>query len=67
MTPEKLLINGSDEFLGQKLNPADMGMEKEEIPMELNKAFVLKNVDFSGKDIKFDFDLRNVKLKDIGK
>ena len=67
MTPEKLLINGSDELLGQKLNPADMGMEKEEIPMELNKAFVLKNVDFSGKDIKFDFDLRNVKLKDIGK
>ena len=67
LVPDKFMINGSDEFMGQKLNPADMGMKKEEIPMELNKAFVLKNVDFSGKDIKFDIDFKNVKLKDIGK
>lgn len=67
LVPDKFMINGSDEFMGQKLNPADMGMEKEEIPMDLNEAFILKNVDFSGKDIKFDFDFKNVKLKDIGK
>lgn len=67
LVPDKFMINGSDEFMGQKLNPADMGMKKEEIPMDLNKAFVLKNVDFSGKDIKFDIDFKNVKLKDIGK
>ena len=66
LVPDKFMINGSDEFMGQKLNPADMGMKKEEIPMDLNKAFVLKNVDFSGKDIKFDIDFKNVKLKDIG-
>ncbi|WP_215523855.1 hypothetical protein [Varibaculum prostatecancerukia] len=67
LVPDKFMINGSDEFMGQKLNPADMGMKKKEIPMDLNKAFVLKNVDFSGKDIKFDIDFKNVKLKDIGK
>lgn len=67
LVPEKFMVNGSDEFMGQKLSPADMGMKKEEIPMDLNKAFVLKNVDFSGKDIKFDIDFKNVKLKDIGK
>ena len=66
LVPDKFMINGSDEFMGQKLKPADMGMKKEEIPMDLNKAFVLKNVDFSGKDIKFDIDFKNVKLKDIG-
>lgn len=67
LVPDKFMINGSDEFMGQKLSPADMGMKKEEIPMDLNEAFVLKNVDFSGKDIKFDIDFKNVKLKDIGK
>lgn len=67
LVPDKFMINGSDEFMGQKLSPADMGMKKEEIPMDLNKAFVLKNVDFSGEDIKFDIDFQNVKLKDIGK
>lgn len=34
--------------------------------MDLNKAFVLKNVDFSGEDIKFDIDVKNIKLNDIG-
>lgn len=67
LVPEKFMVNGSDEFMGQKLSPADMGMKKEEIPMELHKAFVLKNVDFSGEDIKFDIDFKNVNLKDIGK
>ena len=66
LVPEKFMINGSDEFMGQKLSPADMGMKKEEVPMDLNKAFVLKNVDFSGEDIKFDIDFKNVTLKDIG-
>lgn len=65
MSPEKLLINGSDELLGQKLSPADLGTPKKEMPLGLNKSFVLKNVDFSGNSIKFDIDLRNVKLKDI--
>ncbi|MDU5541410.1 hypothetical protein [Varibaculum cambriense] len=66
LVPDKFMINGSDEFMGQKLSPADMGMKKEEIPMDLNKAFVLKNVDFSGEDIKFDIDVKNIKLNDIG-
>ncbi|MDU4244548.1 MAG: hypothetical protein E7I00_03210, partial [Varibaculum cambriense] len=66
LVPDKFMINGSDDVMWQKLKPADMGMKKEEIPMDLNKAFVLKNVDFSGKDIKFDIDFKNVKLKDIG-
>ena len=68
VTADNITVNGSEEFMGQKLTPADLGMEGgEEIPMDLNKSLILKNVDFSGKDLKFDFDFKNVKLKDISK
>lgn len=68
VTTDKITINGSEEFMGQKLTPADLGMEgDEEIPMDLNKSLILKNIDFSGKDIKYDFEFKNVKLKDISK
>lgn len=68
MTADKITVNGSEEFMGQKLTPADLDMEGgEEIPMDLNKSLILKNVDFSGKDLKFEFEFKNAKLKDLSK
>ena len=68
MSIDKITINGSEEFMGQKLTPADLGFKdnKEEIPLGFQDGFILKNIVFSGKDIKFDIDVKNVKLADIG-
>ena len=67
-TVDKITINGSEEFMGQKLTPAELGIEgDEETPIDFAKGTTLKNIDFSGKDIKYDFEFKNVKLKDIGK
>ena len=65
-TADKITINGSEEFMGQKLTPADLGVEgSKEFPIDLPNGLIVKNVDFSGKDIKYDFEFKNVKLKDI--
>lgn len=68
MSIDKITINGSEEFMGQKLTPADLGFKdnREEIPLGFQDGFILKNIVFSGKDIKFDIDVKNVKLADIG-
>lgn len=68
MSIDKITINGSEEFMGQKLTPADLGFKdnREEIPLGFQDGFILKNIIFSGKDIKFDIDVKNVKLADIG-
>ena len=68
MSIDKITINGSEEFMGQKLTPADFGFKdnREEIPLGFQDGSVLKNIVFSGKDIKFDIDVKNVKLADIG-
>lgn len=66
MTTEKITVNGSDELLGQKLSPADLGMKpEEEIPLGFAEGTALKNIEFSGNDIKYDLTFNNLTLSDL--
>ncbi|WP_122819558.1 hypothetical protein [Varibaculum vaginae] len=66
MTTEKISVNGSDELLGQKLTPADIGMKpEEEIPLGFAEGTFLKNIEFSGNDIKYVLAFNNLTLSDL--
>ena len=66
MAINKIMINGSEEFLGQKLHPADLGMKaEEEIPLPIAEGMTLKNIEFSGNDIKYDLTFNNLTLSDL--